>query len=171
MTTAASRPGQLICRTARNLQADAEHGIVKARTAVDTLTDGRSPLDSFVRTSAHAVLGFTHGVVGMETGVLNAVGGLEQAVTDPAFDAKAGKKALEVLAHPVRAAQKTADAVGKMIQKDAAYTAGDFASLAVPMALGAAIGGVPGSAIGLVAGSVAAAVSPQPRPAIYTPNE
>ena len=170
MSTFASGPGRALSRAAWRVQTEVEAGIVRARAQLGAATAGPTPLDSFVRTAGHAELGLVHGVIGIATGTVNLVGGTEQALTDPALDLKVLAKALPALAHPLRALEHVGSAVREAFRKDAPYSAGDFASLGLPIVAGLATGGLVGGAVGLAAGSLAAAVSPQPPAAIDAPN-
>jgi hypothetical protein len=170
MTTPASKPGRWLSQTAYNLQADVEKAIVKVRSQVDRATAGHSPVDTFEREAGHFALGVAHGVLGMATGVIAGVGNAEQVLTDPVLDAALAQKAEAVLQHPGESAQALTDAIVRAFHQDAAYSAGDFATLLIPAAVGFAVGGPVGAAGGFVLGGVAAANSPQPPLAIDQPD-
>ena len=170
MTTPASKPGRWLSQTAFRLQTDVEQAIVKVRSGLDHATQGHSPLDSFEQKAGHFALGVAHGVLGMATGVLNAAGNAEQALTDPAVDAQWFQKAEAVLQHPGQSAEEVTDAVIRAFHQDAAYSAGDFATLLIPTAVGMVLGGPLGAAGGFALGGMAAAASPQPPLAIDQPD-
>lgn len=170
MTTPASKPGRWLSQAAYQLQSGVEQAIVKVRSDLDRATSGHSPLDTFEREAGHFALGVAHGCLGMATGVLNAAGGVEQALTDPAFDRAAASTVEAALAHPVESLEDVTQAVIRAFHQDAAYSAGDFATLLIPAAVGLAVGGPVGAAGGFVLGGLSAASSPQPPLAIDQPD-